>query len=120
MEAEDLSLAEFEQLLARDTSLLEPEVRATYERYATSPVRMLYSWKFGEQLVTKSIWVIARAGSHVIGYDEVEEEYGTGTVLEEGTVVDWGTYGELLRWTLLRFPEDHFGGPRLGDARPLV
>lgn len=35
-------------------------------------------------------------------------------------VEDWGTYGERLAWTLLRFPENVLGGPRVGDPRPVA
>jgi hypothetical protein len=118
MEAPDLTPAEFERLLDEETASLEPDVRSTYDQFAVEPVRMTYFWRWGDRRVSKPIWVIARSGAKVLGYDEVEEEFGTGLVRQEGIVEDWGTFGERLRWTLLRFPSG--AGPRLGDARPLA
>jgi hypothetical protein len=121
MEAGRLTDHEFEQLLDEEACALEPDVWAVYDRYATPSTRMTYSWDCDGRSGFKTIWVIARAGERVLGYDEVEEEFGTGLARETGVVENWGTYGERLRWALLRFPEDTLGaGPRVGDPRSLA
>ena len=111
---------EFEKLLDDEASMLEADAWEVYDRWSLAQVvRMTYFWRLGERQVSKPIWVIARAGQRVVGYDEIEEEYGTGLVRTEGVVEDWGTYGERLRWTLLHFPDDD-GTPRKRDAQPLT
>lgn len=84
MEASRLTDEEFEQLLDEEACALEPGVWAIYDRYATPPTRMTYSWAWDGRSVSKTIWVIARAGARVLGYDEVEEEFGTGARQRDG------------------------------------
>jgi len=105
----ELTSAEFEKILDGEASTLEPDVRVVYDRYAVPPSPMTYSWDLDGRRVSKTIWVIARVGPRIVGYDEVEAEFGTGLARDGGIVEDWGTYGERLRWTLLRFPEDRLG-----------
>jgi hypothetical protein len=105
-----LTAEEFRQLLANELGSLQADVRPTWERAALdTPVRMVHTWELDGREASAPVWVVARAGPTVLGYDEVEEEFGIGSVgsrrLAEGGVVDeWGTFGERLRWTLLRFP----------------
>ena len=120
MSLDDLTLAELQHILETQVAALDADIRSVYERYARPPLRMLYSWQMGDRNVSKPIWVIARDGPLIVGYDEVEEEFGTGLVHREGIVEDWGTYGDRLRWTLLRFPDDWRGGHRAGDAQPVT
>src|SRR6185437_1414665 len=115
-----LTPAEFAVLLERETKELPPETRSVYHRYAGPPVRMVHSWDFGGRQVSKPVWVIARAGPRIVGYDEVEEEFGTGVVLHEGVVEDWVIYGERLQWALLRFPDAEHGGTGVGDPQPVA
>jgi hypothetical protein len=102
--ASDLTEPEFLALLAEELAGLDPDVQAVYERYRVPPRRTTFTWDWGRGPVSKPIWIIASAGTAVVGYDEVEEEYGTGTLRGESEVADWGTYGDRLRWTLLHFP----------------
>lgn len=104
MSIAELSDEEFRALLAEEQATLEPDVRAVYARHQVPIRRAAYTWGWDPRPVSKPIWVIARAGVEVVGYDEVEEEYGTGLLCCDAEVTEWGTYGERLRSTLLRFP----------------
>ena len=100
----DLTAPEFERLLDAEASGLEPDVRELLDVHGIPPVRMTYTWDWGAGPVATPIWVFARAGDEVLGYDEVEQAYGTGVGREGGTVGEWGTWGARLRRALLRFP----------------
>ena len=110
-EAPYLTPDDFRRRLAEEVQSLDPDVRPTWERYALrAPMRMRHTWTFLAREVSGPVWIIARAGTAVLGYDEFEEAFGIGAVgfseLPAGGVVDnWGTFGERLRWTLLRFPD---------------
>ena len=99
----DISRDEFLAVLRDELTRLSPELRGVYDHYAVDPVRAPQTWDRGEGARTLPVWIIARHSSEVVGYDEVEEEYGVGTLAPTG-VTDWGTYGERLAWTLRRFP----------------
>jgi GNAT superfamily N-acetyltransferase len=115
----DLTDEEFNAILDRELETLESDVLPIYERYVAPVRRMISYWRMGTRNVATPIWVIARDGPRVVGYDEVEGDFGTGVVRHEGFVENWGTYGELLRWTLIRFPDHMFDGPRSGLAQPI-
>ena len=103
----DLTAEEFRELLSREVQSLGDDVLGIYRSSAVTPVRMCHTWEFEGRHVSAPVWVVARRGPLVVGYDEVEEEYGVGlteSLALDGVVDDWGTFGERLRWTLLRFP----------------
>ena len=106
----DLTAAQFSALLAAEEAGLLDDVRPKYERYRIAPLRMEHRWTFDGRLVTAPLWIVARDGVTVLGYDEVEDEWGIGrahdgVVAPGAPVEDFGTFGERLRWTLLRFPD---------------
>jgi hypothetical protein len=92
----DLTLPEFRLLLAAQVALLDQPSRASFERHVVEPTQA--SSDHGR------VWIAARAGAAVLGYDETEEEWGTGRVDTLGRIGDWGTWGDQLRWALSRFP----------------
>ena len=108
----DMTHSQFEALLGRQTSELTEDVTTTYERYRVAPARMRHQWRFDGREVAAPVWVVARDGSSVLGYDEVEEEWGIGLaragVMEGEVVEDWGTFGANLRWALLHFPTPRY------------
>jgi hypothetical protein len=109
-EVPDLTAEQFADFLAAEVRALTDDVRPTYDRFAVPFVRMQHAWVEGGQRTTAPVWVVARAGDVVLVYDEVEDEFGIGTVSggelnEGGRITDWGTFGSRLRWTLLRFPD---------------
>jgi hypothetical protein len=108
---DDLSDDEFRRLLDEEVVSLDPEIRAVYDRYAVPPERLMDRTDAGRGPFDRPIWVFLRAADRLGGYDEIEEEFGTGVPGPEGYVVDWGTYGGRLRWLLLRFPDPHRDQP---------
>ena len=99
----DISREEFSALLRDELTRLSPDLRQLYERYAIDPIRAPQTWDWGEGPRTLPVWIIARHQAEVVGYDEVEDEYGAGILGPTG-VTHWGTYGERLARTLQRFP----------------
>ena len=102
----DLALTreEFERLFAAEAAALDPAARAILIRYGVLPFKAEYQFERVSGPAGSPVWIIARSGDLVLGYDEVEEEYGIGQLGAGGHVADWGTFGERLHWSLIRFP----------------
>jgi hypothetical protein len=98
-----MSRAELTTLLSSELASTSPEERAVYERFRVEPevVRRVFSRNPSSPTPT---FVIARAGSVVLFYDDIEEEWGTASVERDGRIEDWGTWGEELRRALRNFP----------------
>jgi len=95
------------------------DVRPIYDRFAVSPYPLLFTWDRGAESARKPVWIIGRDGARVLGYDEVEEEYGIGR-LDAGEVLgEWRMCGNELRFCLMQFSDPDAGIPLLGPARPL-
>lgn len=77
MSSDVLSLAELEHVLAAAATGLDEDLRRRWDEYACSPARLQYRWHSGVRSAVKPIWAVGRAGQRLLGYDEVEEEYGT-------------------------------------------
>ena len=105
MQVPDLTPEEFTQLFDKEASLLDAEDWAILDRYAVPPFRCVHELEGVRGITTAPVWVVARERHVVLGYDEVEEEYGIGTLRSDGVVDDWGTFGARLRWSLIRFPD---------------
>ena len=101
----DLTPAEFTRLLDDEASSLDPEAWKIFDRYAAPPFRAAYEFGGVNGRATSPVWIIAREGDVVLGYDEAEDEYGIGTLRADGLVDGWGTFGPRLRWSLIRFPD---------------
>jgi hypothetical protein len=95
----------FEHLFDAETAALDPEAEAILRRYAVPAFKTAYEYPGRRDREASPVWVVAKAGDVVLGYDEVEEEYGIGTIRADGLLNDWGTFGERLRWSLIRFPD---------------
>ena len=119
-ERPDLTPEEFSRLLEREVSNLDAREREILGMYAISTVRAKHQWLYGDRQVESRVWLIAMSGSVVIGYDEVEEEYGVGRLETpelhgDPIVEDWGILGERLGWTLRAFPGIIVSEPPLID-----
>jgi hypothetical protein len=91
------SLADFEVLLAEQVARLDKVTREVYDRYRVPVTAQAQGFGI--------VYVIAREGQKVLFYDEVEEEFGTAELQMDGTMEDYGTWGEELSWALRQFPE---------------
>ncbi|HWL40289.1 MAG TPA: hypothetical protein VNO75_08630 [Gemmatimonadaceae bacterium] len=56
-------------------------------------------------LTPEPMYAVARAEAAIVVYDDVEEEFGVGTLDQDGILRSWSNYGEL-RWALQGFPAD--------------
>ncbi|MDQ2667866.1 MAG: hypothetical protein M3Z05_17890 [Gemmatimonadota bacterium] len=116
----ELTRDAFTRLLDEEASNLDARVWEIFDMYAIPSVRAVHRWEHDGRLVEAPVWLVAMSGTTVIGYDEVEAEYGVGRVhaipTADGTVVeDWGTFGERLSLTLQRFSSILVSEPPLSD-----
>ena len=77
------------RLVEKEVAALSPELRAQWMTISLAPARL-----------TSDVVLLARRGSRVLGYDETEEEFGTGDLDAAGKLRDWRTWGERLAWAL--------------------
>src|SRR3954471_22184486 len=101
----DLTREAFEQLFSVETAALDLDAAARLNRYAVPPFQAAYEFEGKSGRARSQVWVVAKAGEVVLGYDEAEEEYGIGTLRASGLLTGWGTFGERLHWSLIRFPD---------------
>ena len=97
----EFSLQHLQRILASEVSMLSDAAAATYALHAVEP---FVAWrKLGSE--REPTFVVAQAGSEVLYYDDVEEEFGTATI-DGGTLwlSDVGTWGGGLEWALHHFP----------------
>jgi len=78
-----------EQLLDKEVSALSPDLLARWTSMSVAPARL-----------TPHVVLLARHDVRVLGYDEAEEEFGTGELDGAGRLRHWGTWGERLAWAL--------------------
>jgi hypothetical protein len=101
---EPITRAELDELLATAVAELAPDARSRYERLRVEPVVVQRIFERDPSAPVPT-YVIARSGSHVLFYDDIEEEWGTTVVSPDGRIHDWGTWGEGLHRALRSFPE---------------
>jgi hypothetical protein len=111
MDTSDLSEADFNEILNDELGAIDDASWEKVYYFGTHVDRVVDRRQTGKGLLDAPVWVICRTGEHVLGYDEIEEEYGTGTLGSDGSLADWGTWGERLSWALQHFPDI----PRSGE-----
>jgi hypothetical protein len=109
-EMPDLTAGQFHAVLMAEVIGLDGSVARIYDRHRIAPVRVMQRYLQDGRDVGLPVWVVARSGETVMGYDEVEEEWGMGTarhglLFEDATVHEWATCGHRLSWTVLRYAE---------------
>jgi len=104
-------------LLEHQLSHLDTKCRETFDRYSVDLeiISRVFDANASNPVTS---FVIARDGSRVLFYDDIEEEFGTGTVAADGQLHQWGTWGEQLSWALMNFPNDR--GTSLGPAQAIL
>ena len=102
LSAPELKPEEVERIVSDAAATLAAELRAVFDRYAVPAFVTAYEFEGVRGPTTAPVWVVARSGSVVLGYDEAEEEYGVGTLRDGGLLERWGIY-DRLEWALRSF-----------------
>ena len=92
-----------EDLVAREVRHLTSDACASWSTVRVPPE--ITTTSSGPGADGQSYWVVARRDDRVLYWDSIEEEFGTGRV-RAGLLVDYGTYGEQLSWSLGRLLGD--------------
>jgi len=79
--------------LQREIEALPEYVRELFQKYSVPIYRLtcLRTADAGEE----KVYVVARLENRVLFFDDVEDEYGVGTVWEGTMLKDWDLYGSL-------------------------
>ncbi len=100
----ELTLSEVLHLVSMELATLDEIERQRFYRFAVPAFRVVYECAGASGAGTSSAWVVAQLESVVLAYDEDEDEFGIGTLQQDGRLTHWGTYGERLSWSLREFP----------------
>ncbi len=97
-------ISETEMLVLIDEQIarLDNLTRPTWKKYRT-PLEEFES-PGGEAPARPRLFILARAGSEIIYFDDQRDEFGAGEIDSSGAFRDYGTYGSELRGTLRHFP----------------
>jgi hypothetical protein len=107
-----ISETDLQHLMANELGRLTDAQFQRWEQYGLKPEHVLCERPVhGDGQPNRDpMYVIARSGDQVLVYDDVEEQFGTGTLDPDGVLRAWGTWGEALAWSLDRFPEGSSAG----------
>ena len=94
----DLTLVEAAAIIAEATAELNAADRELVRQHAI-PVRQAIRRLNGDGPLP--VWLLAADGPRVVGYDEVEEEFGSGVLGDGNEVQEWVTFGDRLAWALV-------------------
>ena len=94
----DLTLDEAAAIIAEAAAELSAADRQLAQQHAI-PVRFAVRRVNGGGPLP--VWLFAEAGRRVVGYDEVEEEFGSGLLGDSNEVQEWATFGDRLAWALV-------------------
>ena len=103
MSWEPITRVELDGLLAEEMPTLDAEAQRVYDRFRIEPEIVYRIFKRNPSEPVPS-FAVARSGSTVVYYDDIEEEWGTAEIAPNGHVYEWGTWGDLLRQALRNFP----------------
>ena len=103
---EPITESEFRMLMAAQVLRLDAEMFPRWEACGVTPERLPCERRGarGGPPTREAVFVVARAGDEALIYDDVEEEFGAGTVEPDGVLRAWSTFGAELAWALRRFP----------------
>ena len=94
----DLTLDEAAAIIAAATAELSATDRQLVHRHAMPIRQAVHRLGGGEPL---PVWLFVADGRRVVGYDEVEEEFGSGLLGNSNEVQEWATFGDHLAWALV-------------------
>jgi hypothetical protein len=94
-----LNRTKFLEILQEEVDELDPEGRALYETYSV-PVFSQPAFR-PDAADIENVFVVARRGSQLLFYNEIEEEFGVDLLSGDGRLGLTGTFGPLV--AALRF-----------------
>lgn len=97
-----ISEGEMQVFLDEEIARLDELTRPTWKKHR-SKLALVPSAREGSDRT--GIYVVARAGSEVIVFDDASEQFGTAMLGDDGVIRDWTTYGEHLSHALRHFPK---------------
>jgi|GEM_PF-4105939 len=79
--------------IEKDVRIIDKEYLPRWDKYKTAPYEIdcLRLAEYG----TEKIFVVAAQGQDVIVYDDVEEEFGIGTIDPDGILRHWEIYAGI-------------------------
>ena len=83
-EKNPLNRARFDEILRDEVASLPPDALKIYEGYAIGVVEQ--PCDRGEQYGVESVFVVARAGSRLLLFDDAEDEFGIGVPGDDGVL----------------------------------
>ncbi|MCX5683890.1 MAG: hypothetical protein NT049_09420 [Planctomycetota bacterium] len=89
-----ISPADFRVILTEEELRLGPEDRQKYEMWRV-PFGTRGSLTRSEAYGEESVFVVARAGRTVVFFEDVEDEFGLGSINDGGVILCVGLMGEL-------------------------
>jgi hypothetical protein len=91
---EPISRSDIQGRLDAEIAALSPGLLNTYREHATE-IAELPCFR-NEQYGNERIFVVARSGTRLLFFDDVEDEFAIGVADDDGVLRDWGLYGDLM------------------------
>ena len=89
-----ISRPQFENLLKAEVAALPADVLNIYKQHAITIAEQ--SCFRSEQYGMKRVFVVARSGSQLLIFDDVEDEFAVGEPSDDGVLREWGLCGDLV------------------------
>ena len=89
-----ISRPELETRLKTEAAGLPADVLSIYKKHAITIAEQpcLRSERYG----TERVFVVARSGSQLLIFDDVEDEFAVGAPSDDGVLREWGLCGDLI------------------------
>jgi hypothetical protein len=84
----------FDKILQEEVEALTTEAAGIYARYATTPFEQ--ACLRGADYDVERVFVVARDGTRLLFFDDIEEDFGVGVPDDDGILRDMGTFGPLI------------------------
>ena len=89
-----ISRAQLENRVSTEVAALPPDVLKSYKEHAITIAEQ--PCFRSEQYGTERVFVIARSGSQLLIFDDVEDEFAIGAAGDDGVLRNWGLCGDLI------------------------
>lgn len=91
---EPISRPELENRLKTEVAALPADVLNIYKQHAITIAEQ--PCFRSEQYGTERVFVVARSGSQLLIFDDVEDEFAVGSPSDDGVLRQWGLCGDLI------------------------